>query len=1086
MLTLNEIKDELEMLCYTDRIQRMLALGRDPENEPLLAEMEQNAFDMRWLALMSCHTSRDGARVLRLLGDSSQLIRHSAASLVALIGTTTQGISALDMILPRYRRRLVCQLQKRNRPDVLDACLQHLAGQTAENKNSADKTADSKDNGLIDCLPHGTAETVRALLPQVLPYFASHHWIRLARLHPVIALEVLQERAEEADRSDAGLVYHANWVLPVTAEPCPNETLALVRTLIRHVPLDRLAIQHLAFWLPVEVTDLILASEVSPTVLLPRLLPRLDADRAIALLEHYHSQFYALSTVFRRRLSPAVRDRLYVHFSRGWENREGCIDPFIVALLSPQHREREARRHLNLPSIAARPAQCLPYAAYLPWEEAQETLAPYLRDPDPQLRVLAHTTLTVAVRYHRDRLPALLALQTARKNEQDPVRNAMLTGIAALPPGIWRPTHLDTLAQLLRNALDAADLSAMTAQAMVRLVAQLLPFYPHWCADWLATLARERGTLIIPALENRLSDKEVRVLAPVLLPVLHSWENQEGWGSLYAVANSLGRRLRVFDAMLVMLERIVQIPAAMFLSLSALNLLAKHGRKRLETLIPALLEADPSWATRPVAYLFLHRKRQDLLTPFLGFQVYAGRFTTGKTRLILPFAQGFVRWTARQQQLFADVLAQVTEETGRDTPGYLQVMKQLAVLPAPPPTCLIALAQLDNPKPAMRDAALRALGTLDGGQGIATLLDALDDARARIAIYALRHALLEMPKDRALALLKNVPMAKVTVAKEVIRLLGELKTEAAYQELTALNGRDDLHRDVRIALLRALWAFLKRPQTWEVLEQAAVSPDAAIATHVSRVPSEGLAPAMQQRLIGVLALLLKHPSDRVRLDTLNRCATLPVTDRAHILLPHFLRSVGARVGDERVAAAGAVCQTYTGRDAALVGETTRTLLASRRALTTFVHVLIQQTGVNRVSLLPTAREVLAVLATDPLTSQLQIRLAVQALPSDEQVAFFREMAASRALHADALQTAMQSLHYLSTGRKDARLEDLEAGLAISEDRYLRRLALGVLIAQATGPTGWTDERTARLNVYRQDPASLVAEAAQFTFPPGED
>ena len=439
---------------------------------------------------------------------------------------------------------------------------------------------------------------------------------------------------------------------------------------------------------------------------------------------------------------------------------------------------------------------------------------------------------------------------------------------------------------------------------------------------------------------------------------------------------------------------------------------------------------------------------------------------------------------AVSQQIFADVLSGVTYETGRDTPSVLTVIGQLAALPAVWPTRLIELAGLYSKPHVARDAALRALGKLDSGAGVGTLLDAMSDDRGRVGIYALRRALLEMPPARALDTLRGVPTEKVTVAKEVIRLLGELKTDAAYTELTALDARD-LHRDARIALLRAFWDFLDRPASWDILERAAQNSDEAIAAHVSRIPATGLSLASQSRLIGILILLLAHPAHKVRLDALNRCATLPVTDREHKLLPLFLAALGSQVEDERQAASEAAFMTYTGRSAPLVGDATRVLLPDRRALVTMVNALIHKLNDSRAALLPTARAVLEVLLSDPLTTQWQIRLAMQALPGTELIDLLTKMAASRALHADALHTAMQSLPFLTLSRKDVSLAELEASLALSDDRYLRRLALAALVAQANGPTGWTDDRLARLAAYRRDPAALVAEAAQFTFPARE-
>jgi hypothetical protein len=113
------------------------------------------------------------------------------------------------------------------------------------------------------------------------------------------------------------------------------------------------------------------------------------------------------------------------------------------------------------------------------------------------------------------------------------------------------------------------------------------------------------------------------------------------------------------------------------------------------------------------------------------------------------------------------VLEEVIHDEQRDSPAVFMAINQLAALPALEPTPIVPLADLHATRLAARDVALRALGRLDAGQGIPTLLGALDDDRARIAIYALRRALLQMPTTQALALLRGVPRRRETVAKEV-------------------------------------------------------------------------------------------------------------------------------------------------------------------------------------------------------------------------------------------------------------------------------------------------------------------------------
>ena len=241
--------------------------------------------------------------------------------------------------------------------------------------------------------------------------------------------------------------------------------------------------------------------------------------------------------------------------------------------------------------------------------------------------------------------------------------------------------------------------------------------------------------------------------------------------------------------------------------------------------VPELIKSDASVVVLPAVYTYLHRRRQDLITPFLGQRAYKGRFSTGRTRFVLPLLTGFYRWTPRQQILFAQTLDQVTRDPQRDTSALTQAVGQLAALPSVPATRLIELAGADTPHPAVRDVALRALGQVEGGAGVPTLLAALESDQARIAIYALRRVLLAMPTAQALSLLRRVPLTRLTVAKEVVRLLGDLPGAVGYTDLLALAGRD-LHRDLRVALLRALWGHLDRGETWAVLEAAAISPDA--------------------------------------------------------------------------------------------------------------------------------------------------------------------------------------------------------------------------------------------------------------------
>jgi hypothetical protein len=297
---------------------------------------------------------------------------------------------------------------------------------------------------------------------------------------------------------------------------------------------------------------------------------------------------------------------------------------------------------------------------------------------------------------------------------------------------------------------------------------------------------------------------------------------------------------------------------------------------------------------------------------------------------------------------------------------------------------------------------------------------------------------------------------------------------------------EELHRDVRVALLRALWEHLERPETWPILERAATSDDPAIASGVIRIPADRRSPEALRRLAQLLATLLAHPSSQVRLDTLQRCAALPVADSDRALQAPLLEALGSPLPDERAAAAGAVFATYAGRDANLLGDALRRILPNRRALITAVRSLAATLPWNRSRMLPSVHAVLAALAGDPLTAALQADLAVSALLWDEVVDLLRRLALADLLHAEVV-TATIAVLQASARRADAAdLAAFERALAEESDPRLRRVALAALVARAQPPRGWDTERLVRLQHYRADSAPLVAAAAQFTFPPSEE
>jgi hypothetical protein len=124
----------------------------------------------------------------------------------------------------------------------------------------------------------------------------------------------------------------------------------------------------------------------------------------------------------------------------------------------------------------------------------------------------------------------------------------------------------------------------------------------------------------------------------------------------------------------------------------------------------------------------------------------------------------------------------------------------------------------------------------------------------------------------------------------------------------------------------------------------------------------------------------------------------------------------------------------------------------------------------------------AALGADPLTATLRAGLVVRALPASELVGVLDSMAAAGELHADAVAAAVAATGAMGVWPDDSQWDAAAAALSGHADDRLRRVGLAALTAAARSARGWSDDRLAQLEATRTDPRSLVAGAAQFTFP----
>ncbi len=1082
--------NELASMTHAGRMQRMVQVGQasrtDPARATLIETLSRGDTYERRLAITACFGSRDGAHGLRALQDASRVVRGMAIKAAALAASDEQLRDGLPLVNPAMRYKVLVHLKQQKRQSPIDAFVQQLA--------------EAHDPALSALLSLASPRIVEAQIAAVADYAGRSDWVRLAKKHPAIVAAVVQAWAGRIEYSDNRLIWIANAILTPLAKVEPDLALTVVQGLVRTTPLDRLSFWRAVQRRPNEALALILQQEDGLPADTPRLarqprgiwftsrawayiIPRLTTANLTALLAQRSDIAGGGETraFWFGKLPPVIRQELWQRYQLAWREKDGTIPVALIELLPQPFRIEEARRHVTIPILQTQPTRLLPYAACLPWEEAQQVVAESMKAQEGEARALAWRSLAGVVRYERSRLGEMLTMMQARRHEQDPVRLAMIQGLVELPTPAFQPEHLAAVAQLLKDGLDAADLSHSTAQEMGDLLLKLLPTYTEWALMWLTNLARSRGQVV--SYRNRITrlpDTTAQRLITALLPVFNAWQQREREAPLLAFAEEIGRKLRLVPSFLDVLEEMVHSASFTHHRVRALWILVREDRKRAARLIPELIREDGSWMTQFPVYDYIHRYRQDLLTPYLGQSAYRGLFGTGQTRFVLPVMDGFVRWTPAQQSVFSRILVEVVGDSERDTPAVSTVIRQLGKLVYLPPTRLIPFAR--DAREPVKVAVLRALGRYDGGQGVPMLMEALNDDRARYAIYALRHAVLEMPPERAREVLNQVSPDKVTVAKEVLRLLGDLRTETAYQDLLAWDARP-LHRDVRVALVRALWEHLEREETWVILQRAAQSEEYAVAAIASRIPAERLSGEGQRRLLEILARLLNHPNVGVRQRTLNRLIELPIADPEGKLLGEIEQSLFSTLPDEVKLAANAMLATYATRDAARLATIVQKLLLRRQSLKLVVNTFAERVRYAPARFRAATGAVLSVLATDGVTASLQAQLILAGVEWNELVPAIIRLYEAGGVHYESIKAIHTAVAWrVNHAEGEAQAAETVLG---AHDAPMPRY-IGLLFLNAIGDKhGWTVERIEALEAYRRDRDMMVASAAQFIFWKGE-
>ncbi len=1110
---LESLLAEFATLTHTQRVGRLVAIGRavatDSDAVALLDALAAGDVWLRRLAAWAGYGHRDADRLLALVGDPARGVRSAALRVAVAVLEDTDITRMLAHIHGRKLQTYVlAKLARHGRTGPIDAWLEPRLADT-----------DANARAVIDLIPLGSHALVERHAARFAELAQFDSWGRLARRKPEAARDLLLVMTAGKPELDPRVRPIAAWILRTLATRDPDVAITLVPELLARGA-DPLmgaftqALRVLARRRPAATFDAMREAQLArgpmpapgafERVGFDRRTEQLGVERITWLVAHAWQALpdQRAGRRWMQRLCAADQGavaRAWLDHGRGswgafmltyvdvaadgrraaferWrhasQNKHGEIGPAALAWLPADLRQLEARRHLALATVRAEPTRSMAYAALLPYLGAIEALASLLGHPEGEVRALALRSILGSLRHDRDALAEGLALVHARRFEQDPVRMAMLAALDGLPDGVWAPRGQlapGTLAGLeaaLDDAWDAADLSPATASHAERLSVRMFRYDPEWATRMFARSLKVRGNLQSSGLLVGVAKTALERMIPALEQLGRAWLQRERWGSLAWLCRNLGDDLWRAPKLVAMVQDIAREAPFPGHTGVALELLARHHRPGFCAVAAGLIEADPSTVVFAPIARWTATRRQDLLERVL-IEPMTGRWATGKTSWVIPFERGFATWTPAQQRRYATMLYAVIDDDKQSVPTILPLVRRLSDLSFTEFGRLLGYA--DDPRQPIRETAVRAVGRWDGPEASDALVGFLGDGRARWAIYALRRILLDQAPESALQTLLAAPRRKVTVAKEVIRLIGELG-ERGYTALLEL-GAEQLHRDVRIALLRALWSHLERDETWPVFEAAANDDDWVLASRLASVATNALSSRADARYCELLTKLLAHPEQDARVDLLASIAYAPVRDEQRSLFGGLLGRLGADAGQERMLALNAVLIRMRLAEAGAVAA--RILATRDRPSVLAGHVaniaVVGWRDERREQVRSTVR---AALVGDPLLTTLVLQLSHR-MDEAPLARLLTELDRHGWLGFDAMTSAIAAIGSV------VYPDTLERSLRAESSPHLRRLGLAALVTCASQAGGWTPSRRAALEDYRRPRWPLVAGPARL-------